>query len=78
MVSNSIWGSPCTNYAMSEKEAEEDDRALNQIRTRVVQLLRQYDAESDLDKLTIVYAASIAMVEFMEGLDVDFESDIDL
>ena len=57
---------------------EEDETAVNQIRTRVVQLLRQFDSESDLDKLTIVYAAMIATVEFMEGIDVDFDSDVEL
>ena len=75
MVSNSIWGNPCTNYAMSD---EDDQVAVYQIRTRVVQLLRQFESESDLDKLTIIYAATVAQLEFMEDIDMDFDSDIDL
>jgi hypothetical protein len=57
---------------------EDDQVAVNQIRTRVVQLLRQFESESDLDKLTIIYAATVAQLEFMEDIDMDFDSDIDL
>ena len=57
---------------------EDDQIAVNQIRTRVVQLLRQFESESDLDKLTIIYAATVAQLEFMEDIDMGFDSDIDL
>ena len=66
--------SQCTNYAMSDEERQA--QAIDQIRSGVVQLLRRYDSESDLDKLTIVYATHIALLEFMEDEDVGFDPDI--
>ena len=60
---------------------DDEDRhseAIDQIRSGVVQLLRRYESESDLDKLSIIYATNVALLEFMEDTEVDFDSEIDL
>lgn len=64
------------SYLMDDEEQQSE--AIDQIRSGVVQLLRRYDSESDLDKLTIVYATHIALLEFMEDEDVSFDPDVKL
>lgn len=59
-------------------EEENEEQATEQIRAGVIQILKQFDQESDLDRMQILYAGLLAIIEFMEEEDVEFTSDIDL
>jgi acid stress-induced BolA-like protein IbaG/YrbA len=60
------------------QEEEDGEQATEQVRVGVIQILKQFDQESDLDRMQIIYAGLVAVIEFMEEEDVEFTSDIDL
>ena len=60
------------------EEEKDGEQATEQIRAGVMQILKQFDQESDLDRMQILYAGLVAIIEFMEEEDVEFTSDIDL
>lgn len=60
------------------EDEENGEQATEQVRAGVIQILKQFDQESDLDRMQIIYAGLVAVIEFMEEEDVEFTSDIDL
>jgi acid stress-induced BolA-like protein IbaG/YrbA len=60
------------------EEEENGEQATEQVRAGVIQILKQFDQESDLDRMQIIYAGLVAVIEFMEEEDVEFTSEIDL
>lgn len=60
------------------EDEEDGEQATEQVRSGVIQILKQFDQESDLDRMQIIYAGLVAVIEFMEEEDVEFTSDIDL
>ena len=60
------------------EEEEDGEQATEQVSAGVTQILKQFDQESDLDRMQIIYAGLVAVIEFMEEDDVEFTSDIDL
>lgn len=61
---------------MDGEYEEADQQAVDQIRSAVVSLLRQYHAESELDVVTINYACLVGLMEFLEDPDLTFSCDL--
>lgn len=61
-----------------ERDELADEKSIDQLRSTIIQLMRQFREETDLDDFTIIYASTVAQMEFMEEPSVDFKADFDL